>query len=159
MYLKFVTCLISPQCCLLSINGRAGPGVRGTAPEVPGEGYRPAYLCAEIQEAPHCVPQAGVAPSRWSDISPLMSMGCRTGRTVGDQLCCIPAHSILVIRSAWPCFLSAAYCRAFDQTWNGVCMYSCVLRNVLPIRCPAEWTSWVGVRWSNCQTRCLKPLL
>ena len=39
------------ETVFLGINGEAGRGVRGVAPEVPGEGHRPGDLCAEVQEA------------------------------------------------------------------------------------------------------------
>ena len=67
-------------CCFLSIDGKAGRGVWGAAPEVPGERHRPCNLCAEVQEAPHGLPQAGVAPSGRPDITPLTSgqASCQT---------------------------------------------------------------------------------
>jgi hypothetical protein len=41
------------------------------------------------------------------------------------KLCCIPARLFLFyIHSAWPCFMSAASCRALPNI-NGDCMYSC----------------------------------
>ena len=131
----------------LGINGEAGRGVRGVAPEVTGEGHhRPADLCAEVQEAPRVLPQAGAAPSRRPDITPLIS-----GQTLLPPLY-IPALSFLFYTLLGPVLwmqLLLVVVWGACQRSTGDHMYICLAKR-LTFGCPGVYLpsdqSWIHLR-------------
>ena len=142
------------QFCFLSINGKAGRRVWGAAPEVPGEGHRPAYVCAKVQEAPHGVSQAGLAPSRRSDITSLMSCW----RDDRWQLCCILARSFLFYTLVGPVLYVQLIVGLTKHQTENACIvmlfemifsFGIIVRDILAIHYPADWPSWIDMRWSN----------